>query len=378
MIFVAATALLALWASYCCTATPHGGPNRSNGKRFIVQLTRNTEQSGFHSERDYIEELELDAYKVAYSINIFVGNPPQEIKVDFDTGSSNLWVRGNFNRNYCYGYPGNQSEFIVKCSSEFEFLRGTYNGSYGGGYCQGRPGNDLVEVAGMGQYRLNFGVAFSITDYLIPNNCGGILGLGLDDSQYSFLKHLKRNEVLSRNVFSTKLTNQGEYNFVEFGGWDETIVSENIHWIPIVHNVFGHWRFHANSMSIGSHEVISHPTDMIADTGCTNIVVLSRDIFNKLMQNMQAYESSTGLCVMNEWNLQLEIDIMGKTYVLDWEDFTSKQADLYCPFKLHISYLDRRDDLRMPEVILGDPFLRKFYSIYDFGSPSQIAFVPYQ
>ncbi|KAL8280216.1 hypothetical protein RQP46_007330 [Phenoliferia psychrophenolica] len=107
---------------------------------------------------------------VEYYGLISMGTPAQKMAVDFDTGSSDLWVPGTGNN--CNSYTFNET-----ASSTYSTAGAPFAIQYGSGAVSGKVATDTVSVAGLTVASQGFGDVTTCSSQFQGSAAGGILGL---------------------------------------------------------------------------------------------------------------------------------------------------------------------------------------------------------
>lgn len=160
-----------------------------------------------------------EAFQSEYLCPVTVGG--QEFMLNFDTGSSDLWM---FSTSLNETVIGQHAAFDARKSRTFERapgLRWSINYADGSG-ASGSVGYDTVQVGGVTQTRQAVELATEVSrDFASDPNSDGLLGLGFDNinqvrpqRQQSFFQHIKHS--LNKRVFSVNLKEDGS-GFYEFG-----------------------------------------------------------------------------------------------------------------------------------------------------------------
>lgn len=242
---------------------------------------------------DVIQKRDLDPQvalvnedSVQYNVQLLVGSPPQNISVQLDTGSSDLWFVGSDNP-YCKSnkkyapkkkdeeplssdeYPDSFDQVIKKWRT-LDCIKdgGVFNSSnsttyksndtsfliyYGdGSFAKGGFGTDVLQFGDFNISNLTFGVAnFS-------NSSTGILGVGLplDEATYNvsydgdnealsytypnFPMVLKQNGVIDKIAYSVYLNNSdSSKGSILFGAVDHSKYSGDLITLPIARTDVG-------------------------------------------------------------------------------------------------------------------------------------------
>lgn len=186
-----------------------------------------------HSKRQSAADLSNRQTGYFYTIELKMGTPGQAVSVNFDTGSSELWVNPNCAKSndekYCksFGQFGGSSSFVDQ--NQNSTLR------YGRGEADIEYGYDYVTVGSAKIAQQVFGVA-SDSEF----HTTGILGAGpsLDgfNSPYPYvIDNLFRQKFIESRVFSLDLRHIGsDRGAVVYGGIDTKKYSGQLEKRPII------------------------------------------------------------------------------------------------------------------------------------------------
>ncbi|KAG8986917.1 Type I transmembrane sorting receptor [Tulasnella sp. 427] len=137
-----------------------------------------------------------------------VGTPTQNTTVDFDTGSSDLWLP----LSTCSRCPG--PKFRSSSSSTYRVSGTAFSIQYGdGSSAKGKVATDTVTVGGLTVAKQGFGAVTKETGNFLKGSNAGLLGLGFpanaETGKTPFFVNLVNNGTLASNVFSFYLSRHG-------------------------------------------------------------------------------------------------------------------------------------------------------------------------
>ncbi|KAL2259309.1 hypothetical protein VTK26DRAFT_7063 [Humicola hyalothermophila] len=217
---------------------------------------------------------------VEYLTPVSIGTPEQVLNLDFDTGSSDLWV---FSTETARSDVKGQTVYDPKKSSTSQKLEGyTWQISYGdGSSSSGEVYMDKVNVGGLTVASQAVEVAKKVSDEFTsdPNN-DGLLGLGFSNintvepvAQSTFFDNAMSS--LDAPLFTADLKSgkPGHYNF---GYIDSKAYTGNITYVP-VDNSEGFWAWTSPGYAIGSGQFKSSTFKGITDTG-TSLFLLPSSV----------------------------------------------------------------------------------------------------
>ncbi|KPV77463.1 uncharacterized protein RHOBADRAFT_51313 [Rhodotorula graminis WP1] len=194
---------------------------------------------------------------------ISIGTPPQDFTIDFDTGSSDLWVPGK-------GVSG-FTTFDASQSSTAENSTDSFQISYGDGSTVSGPVyTDTVTVAGLSASSQHFSAVDDMGTDFGDTPVDGILGLGFETisnlGERPFFKTLWEEGHVSQNLFSFVLgdTDEGE---LYLGGLDDAKYSGELTYTPVTQA--GYWQVEGAASANG---IKLAPEQMIIDTGTTLVL----------------------------------------------------------------------------------------------------------
>ncbi|EZF32786.1 Vacuolar protease A [Trichophyton interdigitale] len=304
-----------------------------------------------------------------YFSEISIGTPPQTFKVVLDTGSSNLWVPGK------------------DCSSIACFLHSTYDSSasstyskngtkfairYGSGSLEGFVSRDNVKIGDMTIKKQLFAEATSEPGLAFAfGRFDGIMGMGFSSISVNGITPPFYNMIdqglIDEPVFSFYLgdTNKdGDQSVVTFGGSDASHFTGDMTTIPLRRKAY--WEVDFDAISLGEDTAALENTGVILDTG-TSLIALPTTLAEMINTQIGAKKS---------WNGQYTLDCSKRdslpdvTFTLSGHNFTIGPHD----YTLEVSGTCISSFMGMdfpepvgPLAILGDSFLRRYYSVYDLG-----------
>jgi len=308
-----------------------------------------------------------------YFSDITIGNPPQEFKVVMDTGSSNLWVpSAECGSIACYlhsKYDHSSSSTYKKNGSEFEIR-------YGSGELSGYVSKDTVTIGDLtikdqlfAEATSEPGLAFAFGRF------DGILGLGYDTISvngipppfYSMLDQ----KLLDEPVFAFYLGDSADEGSSPseaiFGGVDKNHYTGKITKLPLRRKAY--WEVDLDSITFGKETAELDDTGAILDTG-TSLIVLPSTIAELLNKEIGAKKGFNGQYTV-ECNTRSSLPDL--TFTLTGYNFTISAFDYILEIQGSCISAFTPMDIPAPAgplAILGDAFLRQWYSIYDLGSNS--------
>ncbi|XP_043861517.1 gastricsin-like [Dromiciops gliroides] len=317
----------------------------------------------------------LDNYMdMSYYGEISIGTPPQNFLVLFDTGSSNLWVASTYCQSQaCTNHPlFNPSE-----SSTYSSNGQTFSLQYGTGSLTGVFGYDTVTIQGISITNQEFGLSETEpgTNFVYAQ-FDGILGLAYpaisSGGATTVMQGFLQENLLSAPVFAFYLSgNENSDNGGElvFGGVDSSIYTGDIYWSPVTEEAY--WQIAINGFSIGGQSTgwCSEGCQAIVDTG-TSLLTAPQQIFSELMQYIGAEEDENGDYLVSCSNIQslptITFNINGVNFPLPPSAYVLPGNSNYCEVGIMPTYLPSQNG--QPLWILGDVFLRNYYSVYDLGN----------
>ncbi|KAF7562550.1 hypothetical protein G7046_g1606 [Stylonectria norvegica] len=299
-----------------------------------------------------------------YFSEITIGTPPQSFKVVLDTGSSNLWVPSQSCGSIaCYLH----SKYDSSASSSYKGNGSEFEIHYGSGSLTGFVSNDIVSIGDLKIKNQDFaeateepGLAFAFGRF------DGILGLGYDTISVNGMVppfyQMVNQKLLDEAVFAFYLGDQEGESEATFGGVDSSRYSGKIEYIPLRRKAY--WEVDLDSIAFGDEIAELENTGAILDTG-TSLNVLPSSLAELLNSEMGAKKGYNGQytvdCAKRQTLPDITFNLAGSNYSLPATDYILEVSGS-C-----ISTFQGMDFPAPtgPLVILGDAFLRRWYSVYD-------------
>ncbi|GIZ48294.1 hypothetical protein CKM354_001136200 [Cercospora kikuchii] len=335
------------------------------GIRPQSRLDEMFKETSVHAEKGH--PVAVDNFLNAqYFSQIAVGTPPQEFKVVLDTGSSNLWVPSQECGSIaCYLH----SKYDHSDSSTYKKNGSSFAIRYGSGSLEGYVSQDTVQIGDLkikdqlfAEATSEPGLAFAFGRF------DGILGLGYDTISVNGIPPPFYNMIdqglLDEKVFAFYLssTDKGDESEAIFGGVNKDHYTGEMTKIPLRRKAY--WEVDLDAIAFGDQLAEIDSTGAILDTG-TSLIALPSTLAELLNKEIGAKKSYNGQytvdCSKRDSLPDLTFTLTGHNFTIDAFDYI---------LEVQGSCISAFMGFDIPEpagplAILGDAFLRKWYSVYD-------------
>jgi hypothetical protein len=313
---------------------------------------------------------------VEYYGEVAVGTPPQYFKVVFDTGSGILWVPSHL----CPGEACEKHNRLREDKdSTIHLSDKKVHIKYGTGDMSGRMATDAVAVGGVRVPKQDFllstkedGIVFS------RGRFDGVMGLGRRQlasvlADYTsgrgimfYVNAIKQKRVAKPEFSFYVSSKMGRPGAVVLGGTNPKLYHGQLN----VHK--GHspsyWMTELNGLKVGNRMIkAAIGARGIIDSG-TSLLVGPPAIIEPILMTTKVNEDCSNMKDLKNVEIHMK-DVHGanKVYELTPEDYVMNR---FGRCKTGIAIMQLQLPSPEPIMILGDTFLRKFYSVYNHETGS--------
>ncbi|KAG2186218.1 hypothetical protein INT43_002656 [Umbelopsis isabellina] len=310
-----------------------------------------------------------DGTDVEYYANVSVGTPKQNFKLDFDTGSSDLWFCSTLGDSTESG----KDKYDPTKSSTYQKDGRPWKISYGdGSTSSGILGIDTLYLGDLAITNQTIELAKTISSSFSSGPVDGLLGLAFDNittvqGVKTPMDNLVSENLISQPIFGVFLGKQkngggGEYIF---GGYDQSKVGGTLTTVPVDKSQ-GFWGITVDDLTAGSTSTGSFSG--ILDTG-TTLFLLPQQQADQIAQQFNATSNGDGTYTLPSDTSNLS-DL---TFTINGATFTVPASDLV--FEVYQGQnIAAFGSAGMDFAILGDVFLKNNYCVFNTADPSvQIA-----
>jgi hypothetical protein len=315
---------------------------------------------------------------------ISIGTPPQPFRVLLDTGSANLIVASKYCNESCgnFGIPG--EGYNPSASVTYQPSGKPIQITYGSGTAEGFT---VIDTVALDQKMSVTGQMFvDVTASDIPNfGLDGILGLGFHSLSADHIPTVFENAIaqnlVNEPVFALYLGNHAPLELT-WGGYDPTKFQGKLAFVPGNLLMSSFWTIALDRVAVGSQSIVPRVTKKlhrskqrsiipaIVDSGTTGIIGPIEAVASiAYLANATLFTSA--LSTQINWlfpysEVQHLPDIVftigGIDYPLSWENVS------LCDEQLGMCELLIYSDELIAHWILGDSFLRQYYSVFNYAS----------
>ncbi|KAI0743533.1 acid protease [Daedaleopsis nitida] len=320
----------------------------------------NLTNSHHKRQSEQLTDYENDSY---WAGSITIGSDKQSFLVDFDTGSSDLWVPSS----KCKGSScKSKKEYNAASSSTAAHKPGTFTIEYGdGSKVSGPVYTDTVTVAGVTAHNQYFSPVTSVSSYFADGEKDGVLGLAFPEisnlHQSPFLTTAKAQGAVKAGVFAFKLDASGSELYL--GGTNPKLYKGAIEYHPVVGA--GFWQIGGMEVENGD-QVIASGAQAIVDSG-TSIIYgppASVAALYETIPESRVYDSANGLYEFPCAAVPADFGFSwgGKTWTIEPVNFILGRVGNMCVGAVAGVDLGLGDGV----WLLGDSFMKNVYSVFSF------------
>lgn len=324
----------------------------------------------------------LDNEETLYFLNVSIGTPAQRLRLNVDTGSSDLWV--NSATSQLCKEAGNQCSasgtYNANDSSTYQYINSVFNISYADGSgSAGDYATDTVSLGGVTLTDQQFGIGYSSTSQ------EGVVGIGYPSNEaivaytqgttYRNLpQQLVQSGLIHTNAYSLWLNDlDAAQGSILFGGVNTDKFLGALQTLPIIpdQGLYAQFvialtglGFDGSANSIASDQAIG----VLLDSG-SSLMYLPDSVANKVFSTLGvSYDESQGAAFIDCGQASNDSTIL----------FTFSSVTITVAMKELVMVVGYRG--REPVCILGlgmsgsstpvlgDTFLRSAYVVYDLDN----------
>lgn len=322
-------------------------------------------------------------HALQYYGNVSIGTPMQQFQLTFDSGSSSLLVQGmNCTSKPCLGshrrYFANESstsEQIAWADNPLEKMasasddRDTTVETFAMGEAVGVYARDRMCVTSTSCAYVDLVEAQEETDNPFNNvRWDGIFGLALSGEsqpiEFNAVRQLFMQKAISQPMFALYLgPSLQDESEITFGGWKKSRVAEAPLWVSLSSSTY--WQFSLEDIVVGnvSTKLCSNGCEAVVDTG-SSLLMGPAKVGDAIKALLHAHASDCSEASFAKLPT-IGFRVNGSLLELHPQEYMDSSSDT-CLFAW-TSTLDQPEfQGTLPTVVLGMPFLRQYYTVFNF------------
>ncbi|KAI0633574.1 acid protease [Trametes polyzona] len=319
-----------------------------------------------HLTKRQNEPLTDEENDLEWAGTISIGTPAQKFLIDFDTGSSDLWVPSSSCRS---STCSNKKKYTASASSTGSKKSGSFQIQYGDGSTVSGPVyTESVNVAGISVKNQYFSPVTTLSSSFADDPIDGLLGLAYPAisnlNQEPFFNTAIQQGAVKEGVFGFKLASSGSELYL--GGTNSRLYTGSIEYHPVDTST-GFWQLTGAKAYVGSTAAVSG-FETIIDSGTTIMYgppAAVKALYGKVRgsavfdadQGYYSYPCDSPPSVSFSWG--------GKKWAISAENFSLGETESgsgQC-----VGALAGQDlGLGSNVWLLGDSFMKNVYTAFSF------------
>ncbi|KAG8868321.1 Type I transmembrane sorting receptor [Tulasnella sp. 332] len=344
-------------------------------ENFDINTLRKRASSGIESLTD-----DYDGIDELYYGTINIGTPAQPNTVDFDTGSSDLWVATSTCKG-CFGDAYNTAK-----SSTYKGSTTPFSISYeDGSEASGTVATDTVTVAGLTVTGQGLGAVTKESGSFEDGPTDGLLGLGFtanaETGKTPWFINLANSGTLASKIFSVyQARNGASGSEICFGCTDSAKYTGAITYYPLDPSATSGTQYYWNTPAAGftyNSGTSSGAFSAVIDTGTTLIYIptaYAKTLYSKI-PGAKSAASTVGAgfysfpCSSASTLAPIQLKIGSAYYAVNMADFnlgpvSSGSSSCVAGIIGEDIGGSGADQL----AIIGDEWIKSWYSVFDYGN----------
>jgi len=305
-----------------------------------------------------------DFQDFSYTGPIMAGTPGSQEEVIFDTGSSNLWVPIHTTKE---ADPKGKNLYDHSKSSTYKPNGKTFEIQYGSGPVSGFLSEDTFEWAGLTLSNFTFAEIDNLAGLgqaYTASPMDGILGMAFSSISSSHtpapMENLVKSGQLSEQSFAFYLGGgeNGIKSELVFGGTDTSHYKGDFTYVNL--NAETYWQISLDKIKVNG-KTAGSASNAIVDSGTSLIAGPQEDLEQIIKKVGAKVDPQQGLyTVACDNGATVTFTLGGSDFSLGISDLTLAKQGNECLLGLQPS--------PAPLWILGDVFMRKYYTTFDWGN----------
>jgi hypothetical protein len=331
----------------------------------------------------------LDNEQTLYFANLTIGTPPQEFRLQIDTGSSDLWVNSDDSKLCTIANTKEPSDcdtsgtFNANASSTYQYVNSIFDISYlDGSGAGGDYGKDVVSFSGATIEDLQFGIGYQSSSH------EGILGIGYAANEVQVARFGRRPyDTLPMALKEDGYTNATAYSLwlndldastgsILFGGVDTARFVPPLNTVPIqpVNGQYRGFLVTLTGLSVNGTSIAEGQAQAVLLDSGSSMTYLPNGMANRLYGSLNAsYSEAQGAafipCSARNLNTTVDFDFSGAKVSVPMDELViplPSQNGGYVAFADGTpACLFGIAPAGLSTPVLGDTFLRSAYVVYD-------------
>ncbi|KAG8903570.1 hypothetical protein FRB99_003121 [Tulasnella sp. 403] len=329
---------------------------------------------------------------VLYYGPLELGSAGQELTFDFDTGSADLWVRifldlpNKTEVVFDFQVPVNcqnchRSGYNAAASKSYKSSQTPFLVTYGSGSVSGTLAQDRVAAGSLFVDDQYFGAVDNESQSFQSGPNDGLIGMAFSSiassGKATFVENLLAAKKLAAPIFSVHLARrQVQGSAVCLGCYDSSKAIGPVSWVPVVSKTY--WAVSMPQVFVNSNPItLARPLTAAIDTGTTLIYVpkdIASALYNAIPGAKEANQYGDGFYTYPcDIPLNISLQLGSNSYALDLRDFNlgrTASGSSDCVGGI----LALGDGFPSDLAIVGDEFLKSWYSVYDYSHGARVGF----
>lgn len=348
--------------------------NNVRGLRGSTRLGMNGGRTWVQAKTVQVSEVGV-VHKTEYWGHVNIGTPPRMFTVIFDTGSGNLIIPSSACSSIACKehtrYEPNHSSSSVQVGKTGKSLLGDSHAKkdavvkFGTGKIHGQFYQDKI-CFGLDSACMTANFIGTDTESDMPfEQCqfDGIMGLGFKDlsmgAGFNIVDDFVAQHSLARNQFAVYLTDDGDSE-ISFGGYKRSNTASDVFWVPVSRQSY--WQIGIDDITLDSVKTgLCTSCQVAVDTG-TSLLAGPSEVVQSLSDKLQIKEDCSNFASLPMLGFAIGNTVLN----LRPDDYIDRSEDSQCSVSLMAMDVPPP---KGPIFIFGDPFLRRFLTVYDRDGP---------